>query len=107
MKESLHNYSQCDFSILWYRLSIIIIDIYRPSKIPSYKELQISFKITLFHKHLIKETFHPSNSKFFFKFRAWIYIAPTLYYVKACGHGTLHQRKTFLHEYMTKYLQTH
>jgi hypothetical protein len=106
MKESLYNYSQMWFFILWYRLSIIIIDIHRPSKIPSYKELQISFKITLLHKYLIKDTFHTSNSKFFFKFRAWIYISPTLYYVKACGHDTLPKRKTLLHEYMAKYLQT-
>ena len=62
MKESLYNYSQMWLFFLLHRLSNIIIDIYRPSKIPSYKGLQISFKITLFHKYLIKETFHPSNS---------------------------------------------
>jgi len=84
----------------------MIIDIYRPSKIPPYKELQISFKISLFHKYLIKETIHPSNSKFLFKFRARIYIAPTLYYVKACGQDTLHQHKTLLHLYLQTYYCT-
>jgi hypothetical protein len=48
------------------RTAIKCASAYRPSRISSYKMLNITFLITVFHKLVINRTFRSSNSEFIF-----------------------------------------